>query len=224
MELELTARLRGISPRHHDRLDTADLPALSTDRTYVEFTHPLCSECQEWERRLSKDGAPLVTLDVRERPDLARKYGIAVVPTVLTVAGALLLVLPLIYFFMRDDPASAGLRPYGLPEGETAHTPSKTANPFHEALSALALGVRSRDFWLLAGSFFICGASTNGLIGTHLVPACMDHGMPEVRAAGLLAVMGIFDLIGIQHNRIEGITKRRRDRRFKLSRNIQCGA
>ncbi|MBS1862062.1 MAG: DUF4395 family protein [Actinobacteria bacterium] len=84
---KLTARLRGISPRHHDRLDTADLPALSTDRTYVEFTHPLCSECQEWEQRLSGDGAPLVTLDVRERPELARKYGIAVVPTVLAVAA-----------------------------------------------------------------------------------------------------------------------------------------
>src|SRR5882672_4813678 len=84
---KLTARLRGISPRHHDRIDTADLPGASSERMYVEFTHPLCSECQEWERRLSGDEAPLVTLDVRERPDLARKYGIAVVPTVLTVAA-----------------------------------------------------------------------------------------------------------------------------------------
>jgi hypothetical protein len=84
---KLTARLRGISPRHHSRLDVADLPALSTERTYVEFTHPLCSECQEWETRLADDEAPLVMLDVRERPDLARKYGIAVVPTVLAVAA-----------------------------------------------------------------------------------------------------------------------------------------
>jgi hypothetical protein len=84
---KLTARLRGISPRHHDRIDTADLPNASSERMYVEFTHPLCSECQEWERRLSGDDAPLVTLDVRERPDLARKYGIAVVPTVLAVAA-----------------------------------------------------------------------------------------------------------------------------------------
>lgn len=83
----LTARLRGISPRHHDRIDTADLPASSGERTFVEFTHPLCSECQMWEQRLSGGGAPLVTLDVRERPDLARKYGIAVVPTVLAVAA-----------------------------------------------------------------------------------------------------------------------------------------
>jgi predicted MFS family arabinose efflux permease len=55
---------------------------------------------------------------------------------------------------------------------------------------------KSREFWILAGSFFVCGASTNGLIGTHLIPACMDHGIPEVRAAGLLAVMGVFDLVG----------------------------
>src|SRR5207247_11334543 len=53
-----------------------------------------------------------------------------------------------------------------------------------------------RDFWLLAGSFFICGASTNGLIGTHLIPASIDHGMAEVTAASLLAVIGIFDVIG----------------------------
>jgi Domain of unknown function (DUF4395) len=83
---KLSARLRGISPRRHDRIDTADLPADAPERLFVEFTHPLCSECQEWERRLAGDG-PLVKLDVRERPDLARKYGIAVVPTVLAVAA-----------------------------------------------------------------------------------------------------------------------------------------
>src|SRR5208282_5220981 len=64
------------------------------------------------------------------------------------------------------------------------------------ALAALGRGVKSGDFWLLAGSFFICGASTNGLIGTHLIAYCLDHGIPEVRAAGLLAAMGIFDIIG----------------------------
>ncbi len=81
----LTARLRGISPRRHDRIDLADLPASGAERLFALFTHPLCSECQEWERRLADEA--LVTLDVRERPDLARKYGIAVVPTVLAVAA-----------------------------------------------------------------------------------------------------------------------------------------
>jgi predicted MFS family arabinose efflux permease len=61
---------------------------------------------------------------------------------------------------------------------------------------ALRDGLRTRDFWLLGGSFFICGASTNGLIGTHLVPACGDHGISAVSAGGLLAAMGIFDLLG----------------------------
>jgi hypothetical protein len=83
---KLSARLRGISPRHHDRIDPVDLPEAPAARMFVEFTHPLCSECQEWERRLAADGT-LVKLDVRERPDLARKYGIAVVPTVLAVAA-----------------------------------------------------------------------------------------------------------------------------------------
>jgi hypothetical protein len=83
----LAARLRGISPQHHAQLDPADLPGLDeAARTYVEFTHPLCSECREWERRLREGGRPLVTFDVRERPDLARKYGVAIVPTVVAVA------------------------------------------------------------------------------------------------------------------------------------------
>jgi hypothetical protein len=82
----LTARLRGISPEHRPHLDPADLVGLNGHpRAYVEFTHPLCSECHEWEERLRSRGEPVVTLDVRERPDLARKYGIAIVPTVLAV-------------------------------------------------------------------------------------------------------------------------------------------
>ncbi len=82
----LSARLRGISPRHHSHIEPADIgPAPLSGRTYVEFTHPLCSECHEWERRLAGEPDPLVKVDVRERPDLARKYGIAVVPTVLAV-------------------------------------------------------------------------------------------------------------------------------------------
>ena len=56
--------------------------------------------------------------------------------------------------------------------------------------------LRKRDFWLLAGAFFICGATTNGLIGTHLIAACSDHGLSPVFGAGLLAAIGIFDMVG----------------------------
>jgi hypothetical protein len=88
----LSARLRGVSPRHHSVIDPADLNGTRGGTAYVEFTHPLCSECREWEERLRPRPEPLVKLDVSHRPDLARKYGIAVVPTVLRVApdGAVL--------------------------------------------------------------------------------------------------------------------------------------
>jgi Domain of unknown function (DUF4395) len=88
----LTARLRGISPRHHSHIDPADLDGIDGRPAYVEFTHPLCSECNEWEERLRPEPEPLLKLDVKDRPELARKYGVAVVPTVLRVApdGAVL--------------------------------------------------------------------------------------------------------------------------------------
>jgi hypothetical protein len=83
----LGARLRGISPGHHSRIDPADFEGLDgVPRAYVEFTHPLCAECREWERRLEQRPEPLLVVDVRERPELARKYGVAVVPTVVSVA------------------------------------------------------------------------------------------------------------------------------------------
>ncbi|MGE5527284.1 MAG: DUF4395 family protein [Methanosarcina sp.] len=83
---KLTARLRGISAGGTHRLDPADLEQLGgAAEGIVEFTHPLCAECREWEGRLAAGSTPFVKLDVRERPDLAHKYGIAVVPTVLVV-------------------------------------------------------------------------------------------------------------------------------------------
>ena len=112
----------------------------------------------------------------------------------LVVAGAALLGIPLVALFMRDRPADVGLRAYGATEAD--EPPPPLQNPVRAALGGLAMGARNRNFWLLAGSFFICGASTNGLIGTHLIPASMDHGMAEVTAASLLAVIGVFDVIG----------------------------
>lgn len=110
------------------------------------------------------------------------------------VAGAAALVMPVVALLLRERPADLGLPPYGA----TAVAPAAVggANPARVAIAALGDGMRSRDFWLLSATFFICGASTNGLVGTHLIPAAHDHGIPEVRAAGLLALMGVFDLVG----------------------------
>ena len=110
---------------------------------------------------------------------------------VMVVGGVAAAVLIVVALWMRNDPAEIGLQPFG----QTTEAPV-SAVVVRSPLRTLAWVSRSRDFWILAGSFFICGASTNGLVGTHLIPACMDHGIPEVQAAGLLAVMGIFDLLG----------------------------
>ncbi|MBV8740324.1 MAG: MFS transporter [Sinobacteraceae bacterium] len=112
-----------------------------------------------------------------------------------SMAALVFLMAPIALLWVRNRPRDRNLEPLGLPAGMAAPVPQH-GNPLLEALAALREASRSREFWILAGSFFICGASTNGLVGTHLVPACMDHGIPEVRAAGLLAVMGLFDLIG----------------------------
>jgi predicted MFS family arabinose efflux permease len=74
--------------------------------------------------------------------------------------------------------------------------PAKPERPFRPALDGLRLGLRDSTFWLLAGSFFICGLSTNGLVGVHLIPAAVDHHMTAVAGASLLALMGLFDIIG----------------------------
>jgi len=113
---------------------------------------------------------------------------------VLLVAVAAAVLVPVVWLLMRERPADLGLLPVGAVEAPPP-LPSR-GNPAWIAIVALGEGLRSRDFWLLAGGFFVCGLSTNGLIGTHLIPACFDHGIPEVRAAGLLAVMGLFDLVG----------------------------
>ena len=112
----------------------------------------------------------------------------------ISVAIGALAVAPLIAIFLRNRPRDIGARAYGATEDDVPV--ATTGSPIANAFRGLRLGVRSRDFWLLGGSFFICGASTNGLIGTHLIPASVDHGMAEVTAASLLAVIGVFDVIG----------------------------
>ena len=111
------------------------------------------------------------------------------------VAIAAALMIPILALLMREYPDDVGLAPLSGSSVDGSAVASKT-NPAAIALIALRDGAKSRDFWLLFGTFFICGASTNGLIGTHLIPAAHDHGIPEVQAAGLLAMMGMFDLVG----------------------------
>ncbi|MGN9845547.1 MFS transporter [Nonomuraea sp. H19] len=130
----------------------------------------------------------------------------------LTVAAAALAVVPFVWWLLRDRPEDVGTTAYGdraasrseanehsegaPSSGGGATQERKTANAAVRAVTVLAMAARTRPFWLLAGGFAICGASTNGLVGTHFIPAAHDHGMAAPMAAGLLAVIGIFDIVG----------------------------
>ena len=127
--------------------------------------------------------------------NLASAYGWRV--PALVAAGTALAVVPLVLLFLRDYPSDVGLRAYGAPEGSTAgQRVETTGSSALRALTALRSAMRRPAFWMLAGGFAICGASTNGLIGTHFVTAAHDHGMPVTTAASLLALVGVFDVGG----------------------------
>lgn len=110
------------------------------------------------------------------------------------VAVAALAVAPLVLVFLRDHPRDVGVAAYGaLADAPEERLPNGS---FGAAAQGLVRGLRTPAFWLLAGSFAICGMTTNGLIGTHFIPAAHDHGMPTTVAASLLATIGIFDVAG----------------------------
>jgi MFS family permease len=113
----------------------------------------------------------------------------------LVLAGTVVVFIALPALLIRDRPEDLGLKAYGDNTGSRP-TASPAGNPIAVAFRALGTGVRSRDFWLIAGGYFVCGATTNGLIGTHLIAACIDHGLSEVAGAGLLAATGVFALVG----------------------------
>jgi sugar phosphate permease len=113
----------------------------------------------------------------------------------LVLAGTVVAFVPLVALLMRDRPRDLGLTPYGG-EREPNTEVAPQGNPLVIAFRALGAGARKRDFWLIAGGYFVCGATTNGLIGTHLIPACVDHGLSEVAGAGLLAATGVFSFAG----------------------------
>jgi MFS family permease len=102
-----------------------------------------------------------------------------------------------ILMLMRDRPSDLGLRPFGDQGTEPLPAPTPNNAPIMAAaLGTLRDAARTRVFWILFATFFICGASTNGLIQVHLIPMCLDFGIPQVQAASLLAAMGIFDFFG----------------------------
>lgn len=111
----------------------------------------------------------------------------------LIVAAAAVAVVPLVVVFMRNHPQDKGLTAYGASSAEPAVV---AASSFRAAFDGLLLGARVPTFWLLAASFAICGMTTNGLIGTHFIPAANDHGMPTTVAAALLATVGVLDVAG----------------------------
>ena len=132
----------------------------------------------------------------------------------LLIAAGALAVVPLVLRWLRNSPADVGVLPYGAEEpltrepraheadpqtadaGATTTATKDSANAAVRALQVLKRASKVRTFWALAAGFAICGATTNGLIGTHFIPSAHDHGLPETTAAGLLAVVGIFDIVG----------------------------
>ncbi len=110
------------------------------------------------------------------------------------VSVAALAVVPLVLLLLRDHPADLGVPPYG--GDEVVPVPPSTGGAARRAVGALTSAARTGPFWFLAAGFAICGATTNGLVGTHFIPAAHDHGMPTTTAAGLLALVGIFDIVG----------------------------
>lgn len=113
----------------------------------------------------------------------------------ITVSCGAFIMVPLIFIFLKERPSSAGVKPFGAPSNWVEPEQNKT-NAGRLAVQTLRAASKKRDFWFLVGSFFVCGLSTSGLIGTHFIPAAHDHGMGEVTAASLLALVGVFDVVG----------------------------
>ena len=139
---------------------------------------------------------------------LGWRIALGLVCAMLGVAASAVLLL------MRDRPGDLGLRPFGdLGTQPLSAPPANTAPIMAAALGTLRDAAKNRVFWILFGTFFICGASTNGLVQVHLIPMCLDFGIPQVQAASLLAAMGVFDFFGTI---ISGWLSDRYDNRYLL--------
>lgn len=123
------------------------------------------------------------------------------------------IMLLIILLFMKNSPKEIGILPYGLEEEPQESSEVQKNNPIAMAFQSLVEAVKVKEFWLLAGSFFICGLSTSGLIGTHFISYCISYGIPVVAAASMLSFMGVFDLVGTT---ISGWLSDRFDNRWLL--------
>ncbi|MDR7079006.1 MFS family permease [Neobacillus niacini] len=106
------------------------------------------------------------------------------------------IMLFIILLFMKNTPKDVGILPYGLEKEIQESNKGEKKNPIVLAFNGLFEAVKVKEFWLLAGSFFICGLSTSGLIGTHFISYCISFGIPLVTAASFLSFMGVFNLVG----------------------------
>jgi MFS family permease len=106
------------------------------------------------------------------------------------LAAIAAVLLPVVLLLMRDRPADVGALPYGL----THEPPAAATRP--SGLAVMGVALRSPTFWLLTSTFFICGVSSNGIVGTHFVPHAIDHGIAPTAAAGALALMGFMNFVG----------------------------
>ena len=113
----------------------------------------------------------------------------------ITVALGAFVMVPVIALFLKERPTDIGMKPYGAPMN-WVEPPRSSINAAVVAIETLKKAMQVRNFWYLSGSFFVCGLSTSGLIGTHFIPAAHDHGMGQIAAASLLALVGVFDVVG----------------------------
>lgn len=117
-------------------------------------------------------------------------------PVVMAVSLACLALVPIVALLVPERPGDIGTARFGEAPGSAPPAPLKQAGTAGLALSVLLRAGRKPVFWLLFGTFFVCGLTTNGLVGTHMIAFCGDHGIAPVAAAGLLSMMGLFDLVG----------------------------
>lgn len=117
-------------------------------------------------------------------------------PASLVIAAAALAAVPLVWALIRDHPEDLGVLPVGADPATHSAPLRRVSGAIGQSMSALSVAVRHKAFWALAIAFAICGATTNGLVGIHFIPSAHDHGMSATTAAGLLAAVGVFDIVG----------------------------